>query len=140
MWRPQSSLKPSLTIIKPPQILNSFCLIIFFFSWEYCVLHWTLSSNSESRCTYLNFYNGSHCRCWIWYDKSSSKGKCQVPKGQEISKAIFESINFPKFDPKNLKDFCPMYFRAGILQISGVKLWKIDDFKNCFRDLLTFSW
>ena len=28
---------------------------------------------------------------------------------------------------------------AGILQISRVKFWKIDDFKNCFRDLLTFS-
>ena len=68
-----------------------------------------------------------------------AKVNCQVPKGQEISKAIFESINFPKFDPKNLKDFCPMYFRAGILQISWVKFWKIDDFKNCFQDLLTFS-
>ena len=68
-----------------------------------------------------------------------AKVNCQVPKGQEISKAIFESINFPKFDPKNLKDFCPMYFRAGILQISRVKFWKIDDFKNCFRDLLTFK-
>ena len=32
-----------------------------------------------------------------------------------------------------------MYFRAGILQISRVKFWKIDDFKNCFQDLLTFS-
>ena len=32
-----------------------------------------------------------------------------------------------------------MYFRAGILQISRVKFWKIDDFKNCFRDLLTFN-
>ena len=32
-----------------------------------------------------------------------------------------------------------MCFRAGILQISRVKFWKIDDFKNCFRDLLTFT-
>ena len=32
-----------------------------------------------------------------------------------------------------------MYFRAGILQISPVKFWTIDDFKNCFRDLLTFK-
>jgi hypothetical protein len=31
-------------------------------------------------------------------------------KGQLISKAIFEIINFPNFDPKNLKDFCPMYY------------------------------
>jgi hypothetical protein len=22
-------------------------------------------------------------------------------------------INFPKYEPKNLKDFCLMYFRAG---------------------------
>ena len=29
--------------------------------------------------------------------------------------------------------------RAEILQIFRVKFWKIVDFKNCFRDLLTFS-
>ena len=28
-------------------------------------------------------------------------------KGQFISKRIFGVENFPKFDPKNLKDFCP---------------------------------
>ena len=28
-------------------------------------------------------------------------------KGQLISKQIFGLENFPKFDPKNLKDFCP---------------------------------
>ena len=62
-----------------------------------------------------------------------AKVNCQVPKGQEISKAIFESINFPKFDPKNLKDFCPMYFRAGILQIYRVKFWKLMISKIAFE-------
>ena len=30
-------------------------------------------------------------------------------KGQIKSEWIYEIINFPKHDPKNLKDFCPMY-------------------------------
>ena len=40
---------------------------------------------------------------------------------------------------QNLKDSCPEVNRAEILQIFRVKFWKIDDFKNCFWDLLTFS-
>ena len=30
-------------------------------------------------------------------------------KGQIKSEWIYEIINFPRNDPKNLKDFCPMY-------------------------------
>ena len=89
-------------------------------------------------CFFLNFHASCITKILITYDFKKFLAKLCTSKGQEISKAIFEIINFPKFDPKNLKDFCPMYFRAGILQISRVKFWKIDDFKNCFRDLLTF--
>ena len=32
-------------------------------------------------------------------------------KGQIKSERIYEIINFPKNDPKNLKDFCPMYYK-----------------------------
>ena len=32
-------------------------------------------------------------------------------KGQIKSEWIYEIINFPKNDPKNLKDFCPMYYK-----------------------------
>ena len=53
-------------------------------------------------------------------------------KGQIKSERIHEIINFPNFDAKNLKDFCPMYFRAGISQIFRVKFWKIDNFINSF--------
>ena len=59
-------------------------------------------------------------------------------KSQIKTEWIYKTINFPKYDQKKLKDFCPMYFRAGILQIPWVKFCKIDDFKNCFRDLLTY--
>jgi hypothetical protein len=52
---------------------------------------------------------------------------------------MFEIINFPKFDPRNLKDSCPEVHRAEILQIFRAKFWKIDDFKNCFQDLPTFN-
>ena len=32
-------------------------------------------------------------------------------KGQLKSERIYEIINFPKNDPKHLKDFCPMYYK-----------------------------
>ena len=60
--------------------------------------------------------------------------KVSKSRKQFLKSSIFQNLN-----QKNLKDFCPMYFRAGILQISWVEFWKIDDFKNCFRDLLTFK-
>ena len=35
----------------------------------------------------------------------------EAVKGQIMSEWIYEIINFPKNDQKNLKDFCPMYYK-----------------------------
>ena len=40
------------------------------------------------------------------YTETNIRG---VAKGQIKSEWIYEIINFPKNDPKDLKDFCPMY-------------------------------
>ena len=38
--------------------------------------------------------------------------RCEyLGKGQIKSEWIYETINFPKNEPKNLKDFCPMYYK-----------------------------
>ena len=54
-------------------------------------------------------------------------------KGQLKSERIYEIINFPKNDPKHLKDFCPMYYKNSQgRNPPGVIFWKIDDFINSF--------
>ena len=48
---------------------------------------------------------------------------------------FMEYINFPKNDPKNLKDFCPesvIVHETEILQIFWVIFQKIDDFIDPF--------
>jgi hypothetical protein len=34
-----------------------------------------------------------------------------IAKVQTKSEWIYEIINFPNIDPKNMKDFCPMYYK-----------------------------
>ena len=54
-------------------------------------------------------------------------------KGQIKSEWISEIINFPKNDPKNLKDFCPMYYKNSPgrnLSNFWVIFCKIDNFIN----------
>ena len=58
-------------------------------------------------------------------------------KGQIKSEWIYEIINFPRNDPKKLKDFCPMYYKYVLLgqksfKILGSFFCKIDDFINSF--------
>ena len=43
------------------------------------------------------------------FEKNFSFSKKVIVEGQIKSEWIHEIINFPKNDPKNLKDFCPMY-------------------------------
>ena len=60
---------------------------------------------------------------------------CTNRKGQIKSGWIYEIINFPKNKPKNLKDFCPMYYKnsqgRNPSNFSGDFL-EIDDFINSF--------
>ena len=35
-----------------------------------------------------------------------------IIKGQIKSERVYKLINFPNNDPKNLKDFCPMYCKS----------------------------
>ena len=56
-------------------------------------------------------------------------------KGQIKSEWIYEIINFPKNDPKNLKDFCPMYYKNSQGRNPSNFLGhflEIDDFINSF--------
>ena len=48
-----------------------------------------------------------------------------VLKGQIKSEWIYEIINFPKYEPRQLKDYCPMYYWAKILQIFRFILRKL---------------
>ena len=49
---------------------------------------------------------------WSKKSKNMSTQLLNDPyKGQIKSEWIYEIINFPKKDPKNLKDFCPMYYK-----------------------------
>ena len=63
-------------------------------------------------------------------------------KGQIKSEWIYEIISFPKNDPKNLKDMCPMYCKnsqgRNPSNFSGHFL-EIDDFINSYWLNLTFS-
>ena len=40
-----------------------------------------------------------------------------VPKGQIKSELIYEVIDFPNYQLKNLKDFCPESYKVEYLQI-----------------------
>ena len=51
----------------------------------------------------------STSRIDLWTRKLLKFMKRKETKGQIKSELIYEIINFPKNDPKNLKDFCPMY-------------------------------
>ena len=55
-------------------------------------------------------------------------------KGQLKSERIYEIINFPKNDPKHLKDFCPMYYKnsQGRNPSNFGTFLEIDDFINSF--------
>ena len=44
-------------------------------------------------------------------EKSGFLFKVRCIKGQMKSEWIYEIINFPKNDPKHLKDFYPMYYK-----------------------------
>ena len=56
-------------------------------------------------------------------------------KGQIKSEWIYEITNFSKNDPKNLKDFCPMYCK-NCQGRNPSNFWghflEIDDFTNSF--------
>ena len=52
-------------------------------------------------------------------------------KGQIKSEWINEIINFPKNDPKNLKDFCPMYCKNSQAR-NPSNFLQIHDFMNSF--------
>ena len=55
-----------------------------------------------------NFYDPESAEAIKQHNLSIWPGNdCIITKGQLISKRIFVLWNFPKFDPKNLKDFCP---------------------------------
>ena len=63
-------------------------------------------------------------------------------KGQIKSEWIYEIINFPKNEPKNLKDFCPMYYKNSQGRNPSnflVHFLEIDDFINSFWLNLIFS-
>ena len=58
-----------------------------------------------------------------------------ISKGQINSEWIYEIINFPKNEPKNLKDFCPMYYKNSQGRNPSnfsVHFLEIDDFINSF--------
>ena len=59
----------------------------------------------------------------------------KVYKGQIKSEWIYEIINFLKNEPKNLKDFCPTYYKNSQGKIPSnflVHFLEIDDFINSF--------
>ena len=57
----------------------------------------------------IDYFYG-HCYCKI--------DGCPGAKGQIMSECIYEIIDFPKYHPKNLIDFCPgRLFRLGMLCI-----------------------
>ena len=56
----------------------------------------------------------------------------QCSKGQIKSEWIYEIINFPKNEPKDLKDFCPMYSQGRNPSKFLVHFLEIDDFMNSF--------
>ena len=58
----------------------------------------------------------------LWQPKNK---KIVTNKGQIKSEWIYEIINFPKHDPKNLKDFCPMYCRCGRVMADDIAYAKI---------------
>jgi hypothetical protein len=71
------------------------------------------------------------------YRKKNTQNVCV--KGQIKSEWIYEIINFPK--PKNLKDFCPMYYKNSQGRNPSnflVHFLEIDDFMNSFGLNLTF--
>ena len=47
---------------------------------------------------------------WIYDDVIGKGCSSGDTKDQSMSEWIYEIINFPKNDPKNLKDFCPESF------------------------------
>ena len=88
---------------------------------------------------FLDHYRGIHVKHGSHSDcRANGKSLNMYFKGQIISEWIYEIINFPKNDPKNLKDCCPtalrvlIAHRAEILQIFRDIFWKIDDFINPF--------
>ena len=59
---------------------------------------------------FLDHYRGIHVKHGSHsHRRANGKSLNMYFKGQIISEWIYEIINFPKNDPKNLKDFCPMY-------------------------------
>ena len=74
----------------------------------------------------------------IWVHKKevwTSSYQLLFTKGQIKSEWISEIINFPKNNPKNLKDFCPMYFKnsqGGNPSNFLGHFLEIDDFMNSF--------
>ena len=84
-----------------------------------------------------------------WEQYSTRSRECSSQKleisrwnlrGQIKSEWIYEIINFPKIDPKNLKDFCPMYYKNSHGR-NPSNFWgqflEIDDFINSFWFYLT---
>ena len=90
-----------------------------------------------------------HCILWSKFMLRKERGLLNKrwdsryfhPKGQIKSEWIYKIINFPKNDPKNLKDICPMYCKnshgRNPSNFSGHFL-EIDDFINSFWLNLTF--
>ena len=87
-------------------------------------------------CRYFTLSSAHHLRISYYVNFLG-----RISKGQLKSEWIYEIINFPKYDPKNLKDFYPMYYRnsqgRNPSNFSGHFWfkWKMKNFLLRFTDL-----